>query len=102
MAEKKKTPKEATNVAHNVIKASVIPKTGMKRKPKQKKKMYTEAELLQAIKYACEYQKAADYQIAGRLLIVDDSDLIENSVKLLDDLANENNAFAEIELKDIF
>lgn len=69
-------------------------------KPNQK--TYTEAELLQAIKYACEYQKATDYQTAGSLLIVDESELKANSILLLDELSNDTNAFFEIELKDIF
>jgi len=65
-------------------------------------KTYTEAELLQAIEYACEYQKACDYQTAGRLLIVDENELPGNAILLLDDLSDDNNAFSEIELKDIF
>jgi hypothetical protein len=65
-------------------------------------KEYTEAELFKAIRYACEYQKGADYQTAGRLLIVDDSELKANSILVLDELARNTNAFSEIELKDIF
>lgn len=81
------------------MKASVKPKkTGVK----PRKRTYTEAELMQAIKYACEYQKACDYQIAGKLLIVDKSELQANSVLLLNELTSDKNAFSEIELKDIF
>lgn len=63
---------------------------------------YTEAELLKAVEYACEYQKACDYQTAGRLLIVDGSEVPANAILLLDELSGDENAFPEIELKDIF
>jgi hypothetical protein len=90
-----KNPKEASNIFHSIMKASVS-------KPTTSKITYTEAELLKAIKYACEYQKATDYQTAGRLLIVDDSELKANSILLLDELASDTNAASEIKVKDIF
>lgn len=65
-------------------------------------KTYTEAEVLQAIEYACQYQKATDYQTAGNLLIVDDADLKDNSIILLDQLSSEDIAHKEINLADIF
>ncbi|HZY40122.1 MAG TPA: hypothetical protein VFE53_25895 [Mucilaginibacter sp.] len=65
-------------------------------------KTYTEEELLKAMKYACEYQKATDYQTAGKLLIVDESELSANSILLLDELSSDAIAFSEIALKDIF
>lgn len=63
---------------------------------------YTEEELLKAMKYACEYQKATDYQTAGKLLIVDESELPANAILLLDELNSDAIAFSEIDLKDIF
>jgi hypothetical protein len=63
---------------------------------------YTEEELLKAIKYACECQKATDYQTAGKLLIVEESELPANSILLLDELSGDTIAFSEIDLQDIF
>jgi hypothetical protein len=63
---------------------------------------YTEEELLKAIEYACEYQKATDYQTAGKLLIVDESELPANAILLLDELSSDAIAFSEIDLKAIF
>ena len=65
-------------------------------------KTYTEDQLLKAIEYACSYQKAHDYQTAGKFLIVDESDLKVNSILLLDNLANDDIAFSEIDISDIF
>ena len=45
---------------------------------------------------------ACDYQTAGKLLIVDDSDLKANSVLLLDALTDDKTAFSEIQISDIF
>jgi isocitrate/isopropylmalate dehydrogenase len=68
-----------------------------------KMRTYTEKELLKAIEYACGYQKASDYQTAGKLLIVDKSDLQQNIETLLNELASTNeNVHKEIELRDIF
>lgn len=64
--------------------------------------MYTEEQLLQAIKYACEYQKAYDYQTAGGILIKDNFTTQEDVIKLLDELSNDTLANSEIDLKDIF
>lgn len=67
-------------------------------------KLYTEAELLMAIKYACEYQKATDYQTVGALLICEDQrELEENLLKVLDALADGKIiSNEEIDLRDIF
>ena len=64
---------------------------------------YTEQELLVAIKYACEYQKATDYQTAGCHLNVHEKDLKTNIEILLNDLCDtDNTAHDEIEIADIF
>jgi hypothetical protein len=66
-------------------------------------KTYTEEELLAAIKYACEYQKATDYQTGGILLIVDQTELKANIENLLYELCDtDKTAHDEIELSDIF
>jgi len=65
--------------------------------------MYTEKDLLAAIKYACEYQKATDYQIAGLHLIVDETDLKANIENLLNELCDtDKTAYNDIQLSDIF
>lgn len=54
--------------------------------------MYTEDQLRQAIKYACECQKFADYQMAGNLLINDVpnvEDCLNNLCDLDKNVANE-------------
>ena len=61
---------------------------------------YTEKQVRQAIKYACEYQKTTDYQTAGNILLQEDC--TEREIKLLDELAGDSIAANEIELKDIF
>lgn len=62
-------------------------------------KLYTEAELLKAIEYACGYQKASDYQAAGHHLIVDGE---PDTVALLDELSDtENNKHKEITIQEI-
>jgi hypothetical protein len=63
---------------------------------------YTEAEILKAMEYACEYQKALDYQAAGKLLMVESNQLTDNSILLLDELSNNKTAISEINLGDIF
>lgn len=100
--QENKNPKEASNIFHSIMKASVTPNKVVKEKAKPKERTYTESELLKAIKYACEYQKGIDYQTAGGLLIVDESELPANSILLLDELSNNSIAASEIELKDIF
>lgn len=63
---------------------------------------YTESELKKAIKFACEAQKAADYQSAGILLIVDESSLYHNSKILLDELSSDETVADEIDIDEIF
>ena len=66
-------------------------------------KTYTEQDLRAAIKYACEYQKATDYQTAGQHLIVDEADLKANIESLLNELCDtDKTAYDEIEISDIF
>jgi hypothetical protein len=66
-------------------------------------KTYTEEDLLKAIKYACEYQKATDYQTAGLHLIVDETELKGNIEILLNELCDtDKTAHNEIEISDIF
>ncbi len=67
-------------------------------------KVYTEVELLKAIEWACSYQKACDYQVAGRyLLIENEANLPGNIEMLLNDLCDTDiNAHNEIKLSDIF
>jgi hypothetical protein len=66
-------------------------------------KTYTEEDILAAIKYACEYQKAADYQTAGKHLIVDEVDLKANIENLLNELCDtDKTAHDEIEISDVF
>ena len=59
---------------------------------------YTEKELLKAIEYACNYQKACDYQSAGHFLIEDEPKIEE----LLDELSDtDKNSASEITLEEI-
>ncbi len=69
---------------------------------KQKKK-YTEEQVKQAIKYACEYQMGTDYQNAGQVLLFEGVADDGPEIKAMDILCDERNlAYNEIELKDIF
>lgn len=99
LQDNQKDSKEIPKTILDTTKPSVNPN---KTEPVTSEKIYTEAELLKAIEYACQYQKACDYQTAGRFLIVDDSELHPNSVLLLDELCTDESAFSEIEIKDIF
>lgn len=66
---------------------------------------YTEKELLKAVEYACNYQKACDYQDAGHYLVemyntVDDAN--KAMVDVLDLLADTNkNSASEITINEI-
>lgn len=78
-------------------------------KPKEAKprkmRTYTEQELILAVKYACEYQKAEDYQLAGCNLIPLEGNSKETDtaiIKVLDELADcENNEAGNITLEDL-
>lgn len=65
-------------------------------------KTYTENELKEAIKYAMQYQKAMDYQTAGRILLGGDKPSTDEMIALLDELATDTVNENDIELDDIF
>lgn len=63
---------------------------------------YSEQDIRKIVEYACGMQKAEDYQTAGRLLIVDEPDLKQNSILLLDELAEtDTNYSGEITMFEI-
>jgi hypothetical protein len=63
---------------------------------------YTQEELLKAIEYACNTQKAQDYQDAGNHLIVDDSELKTGAIQLLDLLSDsDDNDAKNITIEEI-
>jgi hypothetical protein len=62
---------------------------------------YTEAELLKAIKYACECQKGSDYQTAGAILMADGYKTTEQDIKLLDELAYGETSHEDITIEEI-
>lgn len=61
-------------------------------------KLYTQQELENAIKFACQEQKFQDYQLAGKCLIVDDSDLEQGIEDCLNGLINVDDT-AKIDLQ---
>lgn len=50
--------------------------------------MYTEQQLKNAIKFACQEQKFLDYQLAGECLIIDDADISQGIENCLNGLVN--------------
>lgn len=65
-------------------------------------KTYTEEQVEQVIKYACEYQKAECYQHVGGILLEDDYETTDSDIKCLDYLANNEIVDHEIDLEEIF
>lgn len=64
-------------------------------------RLYTKEELLKAVEYACGYQKASDYQMAGHHLI-EDVVTDEHCANLLDELHNtDKNSASEISIEDM-
>lgn len=64
-------------------------------------KIYTIEQVKTIVFLACSQQKAADYQKAGSLLIVDREELEDNSIKLLDWLCQSDKDLTEITISDI-
>lgn len=61
--------------------------------------MYTEQQLKNAIKFACQEQKFRDYQFAGECLIVYDAEVKQGIENLLNSLVDIDN-IASINIQD--
>lgn len=66
-----------------------------------KERLFSKEELVKAIDYGCQYQKACDYQLAGSILIRKKKVKKKHIISLLDCLVDLNFTTSEIDIKDV-
>lgn len=61
-------------------------------------KTYNKKQVKQIIKYAMEYQRGYDYQLIGRILLVNGYNITKNDFELLDLFVKHKTAHDEIDI----